>query len=115
MRLPESRFQWEPWVAGDLVETARPTLTRDDDLDVALRILDRENVDEIAAVDAVAPRRLVGSVHRRDVIAAHREEQARRDAAGSAATGVRVVERVQEVDVLIAAGSREALERLEAL
>jgi hypothetical protein len=35
--------------------------------------------------------------------------------AGGEHTGVRVPERVHEVDVLIAAGSREALERLEAL
>jgi CBS domain-containing protein len=86
-------------VAGDLMDTTRLTLTEQEDLDVALRILDEENVDEIAVVDASAPRRLVGSLHRRDLIAAYREEQARRDAAGALAAGVHVVERVHEVEV----------------
>jgi len=86
-------------VAGDLMVTTRPTLTEDEDLTVALRILDQQNVDEIAVVDASVPRKLVGSVHRRDLIAAYREEQARRDAMGTLATGFRVVERVREVEL----------------
>jgi CIC family chloride channel protein len=163
-------------VAGDLVVSDHARVTTDDDLDLAMQILDRENVDEVAVVEAGAPRKLAGSVHKRDVIHAWNEEVLRRDLAGGIAASALAVERVHEVelgadfvvrevaaphsaagrtlaaldlrartgalvllirrpsagrgavvrvpapadriedgDVLIAAGSREALERLEAL
>jgi CIC family chloride channel protein len=163
-------------VAGDLVVADHATVTSDDDLDVAMQILDRENVDEVAVVDPAAPKKLAGSVNKRDVIHAWNQELLRRDLAGGIASTVGAVERVHEVelgadfvvrevaaphsaagrtlaaldlrartgalvllirrpsagrgavvrvpapadriedgDVLIAAGSREALERLEAL
>ena len=163
-------------VAGDLVVSDHATVTPDDDLDVAMQILDRENVDEVAVVDPAAPNKLAGSVSKRDVIHAWNQELLRRDLAGGIGSSLGAVERVHEVelgddfvvrevqaphsaagrslaaldlrartgalsllvrrpsagrgavvrvptpadriedgDVLIAAGSREALERLEAL
>jgi CIC family chloride channel protein len=84
-------------VAGDLVVGNRPSVTPDDDLDLAMQLLDRENVDEIAVVDADRPRRLVGSVHKRDVIHAFNQELLRRDLAGGFASRVGAVERVHEV------------------
>jgi chloride channel protein, CIC family len=163
-------------VAGDLVVSDHATVTADDDLDVAMQILDRENVDEVAVVDPAAPKKLAGSVHKRDVIHAWNQELLRRDLAGGigstlaaaprvhevelgddfvvrevqaphsvagrslaaldlrARTGALILlvrrpsagrgavirvptpaDRIEDGDVLIAAGSREALERLEAL
>lgn len=163
-------------VAGDLVVSNHPRVTLDDDLDLAMQILDRENVDEVAVVDRESLRKLQGSVHRRDVVHAWSQELLRRDLAGGIASSLGTVERTHEVelggdfvvrevpaphsaagrtlaaldlrartgalvllirrpsagrnalvrvpapgdrvedgDVLIAAGSREALERLEAL
>jgi CIC family chloride channel protein len=86
-------------VAGDLVVSNHPSVTADDDLDLAMQLLDRENVDEIAVVDAADPRRLVGSVHKRDVIHAWNQELLRRDLAGGIASSVASVERVHEVEL----------------
>jgi len=86
-------------VAGDLLERNRPTVTEDDDLDVAMRILNSENVEEIAVVSREDPRKLVGSVHKRDVIAAYNQEIMRRDLAGGVATTVGMVDRVHQVDL----------------
>jgi Trk K+ transport system NAD-binding subunit len=86
-------------VAGDLVVSNRPSVTPDDDLDLAMQLLDRENVDELAVVDANRPRRLLGSVHKRDVIHAWNQELLRRDLLGGLASRVGVVERVHEVEL----------------
>jgi CIC family chloride channel protein len=86
-------------VAGDLVVSSHATVAPDDDLDVAMQILDRENVDEIAVVDPAAPRRLAGSVHKRDVIHAWNQELLRRDLAGGIASSVGAASRVHEVEL----------------
>jgi CIC family chloride channel protein len=86
-------------VAGDLVEAGRPTATPDDSLDFAMQIFAAENVDEIAVVDAADPRRLVGSVRKRDVIHAWNQELMRRDLAGGIASSMDAVERVHEVEL----------------
>jgi CIC family chloride channel protein len=86
-------------VAGDLVVSNHPSVTTDDDLDLAMQLLDRENVDEIAVVDPGDPRRLQGSVHKRDVTHAWSQEQLRRDLAGGIASSVSAVERVHEVEL----------------
>ena len=86
-------------VAGDLVEADRPTVTPDDSLDFVMQMFDRENVDEIAVVDAAEPRRLLGSVRKRDVIHAWNQEVMRRDLAGGIATSLDAVGRVHEVEL----------------
>jgi CIC family chloride channel protein len=84
-------------VAGDMVEE-RITLSEDDDLDAAMQLFSRGVADEIAVVDPENPRKLVGSIHERDVIASYNEEVLRRDLAGgvsnriSLAGGERLVE-----------------------
>ncbi len=84
-------------VAGDLVVSDRPTVSSEDDLDLAMQLLDRENVDELAVVDPAHPRRLTGSVHKREVIHAWNQELLRRDLSGSLASRVGAAERVHEV------------------
>jgi chloride channel protein, CIC family len=86
-------------VAGDLVEIGRGVVTTDDDLDVVMQILDRDNVDEVAVVEEKDRRRIVGSVHKRDVIHAFNAELLRRDLAGGIAKGVGSVERTGEFSV----------------
>ena len=86
-------------VAGDLVFSGRPSVTTDDDLDLAMQLLGRANVDEIAVIDALEPRRLLGSVHKRDVIHAWNQEVMRRDLAGGIAGSMASVERVHEVEL----------------
>jgi CIC family chloride channel protein len=86
-------------VAGDLVEADRPTVTADDDLDFVMQLFDRENVDEVAVVEAADARRLQGSVRKRDVIHAWNQEIMRRDLAGGIASSMESVERVHEVEL----------------
>jgi CIC family chloride channel protein len=84
-------------VAGDLLEAGRPTVAEDDDLDVVMRIFGQEEVEEIAVVDRENRRRLLGSVHKRDVLAAYNQEVMRRDLAGGISSTVGAVDRVHEV------------------
>jgi CIC family chloride channel protein len=86
-------------VAGDLVDADRPTVAPDDTLDFVMQVFDRENVDEIAVVDAADPRRLLGSVRKRDVIHAWNQEVMRRDLAGGIASSMEAAERVHEVEL----------------
>ncbi|MDX1648796.1 MAG: chloride channel protein [Myxococcota bacterium] len=86
-------------VAGDLTERGRPTVTEEDDLDVAMQIFGTDEVEEIAVVDPDDPLRLVGSVHKRDVLAAYSQEVMRRDLAGGVSSTVAVVDRVHQVDL----------------
>lgn len=86
-------------VAGDLTERGRPTVTEADDLDVAMQIFGTEEVEEIAVVAAEDPTRLLGSLHKRDVLAAYSQEVMRRDLAGGVSSTVAVVDRVHQVDL----------------
>lgn len=86
-------------VAGDLTERGRPTVTEEDDLDVAMQIFSTDEVEEIAVVDPGDPERLVGSIHKRDVLAAYGQEVLRRDLAGGVSSTVAVVDRVHQVDL----------------
>jgi CIC family chloride channel protein len=104
VRSPHTEFfvvdaQGKLLVAGDLVVSNHPSVTSDDDLDLAMQLLDRENVDEIAVVDPEDPRRLLGSVHKRDVIHAWNQEVLRRDLAGGIAGSVAAVGRLHEVEL----------------
>ncbi len=86
-------------VASDLFTPRRAVLTLDDDLDLAMQLFSNEDVDEIPVVDRDDERRLVGSVHKRDVIASYSQEVLRRDLAGGVGGSVAVVDRVHQVDL----------------
>jgi CIC family chloride channel protein len=86
-------------VAGDLVERSRPTVTEDDRLDLVIRIFSHSVVEEIAVVDRDNPRRLVGSLHKREVLAAYNQEILRRDLAGGVLGTMTAVRKVQRLDL----------------
>lgn len=86
-------------VAGDLVDPTHPTVHEKDDLDLVMRLFSHRDIDEIAVVDSDNPRKLVGSVHRYDVISARNEELLRRDLAGSLSTTVSLVGKVRQVEI----------------
>lgn len=58
-------------VAADLATFPVLTVTPDDDLHTALRRFTVKNIDEIPVVNPEAPRRVIGLLRRRDVIAAY--------------------------------------------
>jgi CBS domain-containing protein len=86
-------------VAEDLLERSRPSVRADDNLDVVMQIFSHEEIEELAVVDAEDGRKLVGSVHKRDVINAYNQEIMRRDLAGGVSTTIAVVDKVHQVDL----------------
>jgi CIC family chloride channel protein len=85
-------------VAGDMVEE-RVSVTEDDNLDVVMRIFSRGMASEIAVVDAENPRKLVGSVHEREVIGAYNQEALRRDLVGGVANRISIAGSERQVDL----------------
>jgi len=85
-------------VAEDLLERERPSVAENDDLDVVMQLFSHGEMEEIAVLEPQG-RRLVGSVHKRDVITAYNQEIMRRDLAGGVQTAVAVIDRVHEVDL----------------
>jgi CIC family chloride channel protein len=84
-------------VAGDLAESEQPTVTETTDLGVVIRLFSQGTHDEIAVVDEEAPWRIVGSVHRKDVIHAYNQEVLRRDMAGAVSSNVLAAGKGQQV------------------
>jgi CIC family chloride channel protein len=86
-------------VAGDMLEPMLPTVTEAEDLDVVMQIFSHGEEEEVAVVDPNNPRRLVGSVHKRDLIHAYNQEVLRRDLAGSVSSTVVVASKGQQVEL----------------
>jgi CIC family chloride channel protein len=86
-------------VAGDLLDPRLPTVTEHEDLDVVIQLFSHGEAEEIAVVDDADPRKLVGSVHKRDVIHTYNKEVLRRDLAGSVSSTVIVASKGQQVEL----------------
>jgi CIC family chloride channel protein len=86
-------------VADDLMEIDQPTVTEDDDLHVVIQLFSHGLAEEIPVVEAGNDRKLVGSVHKRDVIHAYNQEVLRRDLAGSIQSTVVVASKGQQVQL----------------
>lgn len=84
-------------VAGDLLEPRLPMVKEDDDLDLVMNLFGEGEFEEIAVVHREESRKLVGSVHKREVLNAYNQEVMRRDLAGGVRTSVAVVDRVHQV------------------
>ena len=86
-------------VAGDLVVPHPATLGENDDLDVAMRTFSGGLFEELPIVATDDPGRLVGSVHKRDLIHVYNREVMRRDLAGQVSSTVLLASRGQQVDL----------------
>jgi CIC family chloride channel protein len=86
-------------VAGDLIVPLRGAVREDDNLDVVMRLFSHLEAEEVAVVDPQKPQRLVGTVHRQEVINARNREVLRRDLAGSMSSTVSLVAKVRQVDI----------------
>lgn len=80
-------------VAADLVETDRPTVRENDDLDGALQLMSAAGVAEIAVVDEDDPTRLIGTLHLRAVLEAYHRTMLERDLSGGLSSRVGLAER----------------------
>jgi Trk K+ transport system NAD-binding subunit len=74
-------------------------VTEDTDLGIVSQIFSNRHYDEIAVVDSESPWKLVGSVHKRDVIHAYNQELLRRDLAGSVSSTVLAAGTGQQVNL----------------
>jgi len=86
-------------VAEDLLESDRPTVNADDDLDLVMQLFASSLHDEIGVVAWDNPRKLLGSVHKQDVLNAYNREVMRRDMAGSVSSTVLVASKGQQVEL----------------
>ncbi len=72
-------------IAADIAREHVIKVRDTDTLDVVMRHFGRESIDELPVVDAADEWRLMGTVHRRDVMNAYNREMFRRDMAGEIA------------------------------
>ena len=86
-------------VARDLAETNAFSIGEDDNLEFVMRLFSSGPHEEIPVVPADSPRRIVGSVHKKDVIHAYNREVLRRDLAGSVSSTVLAANRGQQVEL----------------
>jgi len=86
-------------VARDLAEPDTFTVNENDDLDVVMQLFTDGLREEIPVVSAEDPRRITGSVHKKDVIHAYNREVLRRDLAGSMSNTVLVAHKGQQVEL----------------
>ena len=86
-------------IASDLLEPGLPTVTENEDLDVVMQLFSHGTAEEIAVVDAKNAKKLVGSVHKHDVIHAYNQEVMRRDLAGTVSSNVMVASKGQQVQL----------------
>jgi len=86
-------------VARDLAEASAFSIGEDDNLEMVMRLFSSGPHEEIPVVPAGEPRRLVGSVHKKDVIHAYNQEVLRRDLAGAVSNTVLAADRGQQVEL----------------
>jgi CIC family chloride channel protein len=86
-------------IAEDLLNTRAPTLNEDDNLDVAMQMFSGGIGDQVAVVEAENSRKLVGCIHKNDVLQAYNREVMLRDLAGSVSSNVMVASKGQQVEI----------------
>jgi CIC family chloride channel protein len=86
-------------IAEDLLNTRAPTLNEDDNLDVAMQMFSGGIGDQVAIVEAENSRKLVGCIHKNDVLQAYNREVMLRDLAGSVSSNVMVASKGQQVEI----------------
>ncbi len=86
-------------VAGDLMQRSPSAPTEDDNLDVVAQLFGYGHAEELPVVTAGDPRKLVGTVHKRDLMQAYNQEIMRRDLAGQVQSNVLVASRGAQVEL----------------
>ena len=83
-------------IARDLADPTYPSLRPDDNLDMAMRLFARENVEELPVLD---DGRLVGSVKKSDVLEVYNRELMRRDLSSGLHGALSWVQRTKTVNL----------------
>jgi CIC family chloride channel protein len=86
-------------VAADLVDSDRPVLTEAETLDSVVQLMAAARTAELAVVDDLTSRKLLGSVEEREVMHAYNQEVLRRDLAGGMTSRVALAGRTRRVEL----------------
>ncbi len=86
-------------IAKDLLLSNESTIHGDDDLDVAMQMFSGGVGEQIAVVDANDSKKLVGCIHKKDLIQTYNREVMLRDLAGSVSSMVVVASKGQQVEL----------------
>ena len=86
-------------IAEDLMSARAPTLTEDDNLDVAMQMFSGGVGDQVAVVDVENSRKLIGCINKNEVLQAYNREVMLRDLAGSVSSNVMVASKGQQVEI----------------
>jgi CIC family chloride channel protein len=86
-------------IAKDLLVSNEPLIHEDDNLDVAMQMFSGGISEQIAVVDADNSRKLIGCIHKKDVIQTYNREVMLRDLAGSVSSTVLVASKGQQVEL----------------
>ncbi|HKJ23376.1 MAG TPA: chloride channel protein, partial [Myxococcota bacterium] len=106
--LPEINLLREVVVAQDLLEKDCPYVTEDDDLAQVLQVFSQEVFEELPVLDDDG--RLLGSVHKRDVLEAYHQGVLQRDLAGGVSHSFSALTKVKSVEL----GGGYVLQELQA-
>ncbi len=83
-------------VAGDIADLTPTSVRPTDTLDVVMKLFAQRNLDELPVVDPEDPKHVIGSIHRDDIAITYSNEIIKRDLAGSLASHVHTVSRMQK-------------------
>ncbi|MFH0881953.1 MAG: chloride channel protein [bacterium] len=81
--------------AADIANLSPVSVRPDDTLDVVIQLFARRNLDELPVIDPDSPGRIIGSVHRADVVDSYNHELLKRDLMGTVASSVLVAQKVR--------------------
>jgi hypothetical protein len=95
--LPEINLLREVVVAQDLLEKDCPYVTEDDDLAQVLQVFGQDVFEELPVLDDEA--RLLGSVHKRDVLEVYQQGVLARDLAGGVSDSFSALTKVKRVEL----------------
>lgn len=88
-------------VANDITTHGHVTSVREnDDLDYVMKVFGRGEVAELPVVDAENNRRVIGTVWRRDLVAAYNKEIFKRDMAEGIASGVTLATEHRDIELV---------------
>lgn len=83
-------------VANDIANFELASVTPDENLDVVIRLFARKNLDELPVVDPDDPGKLIGSVHRADVVDAYNTEITKRDLLGHMTSSLSIAGKISQ-------------------
>jgi CIC family chloride channel protein len=86
-------------VAKDLLDSNHPTVNGDDNLDLAMQVFSSGFSEQVAVVDPTNSKKLVGSIHKKDVLQTYNREVMLRDLAGAVSSNVVVASKGQKVEL----------------